>query len=524
MRLLAPLLVLFGLVFAAMDAVVGGQTVGAHARLSDTVPAVDSVVEVPPREVELTFDEPVRPVPQGIRILSPDGRDVASGEATRSADGRSLTVPVDPAGARGSFTVSYRVVSTDGHVVAGSWVFSVGERTATAASADERADPWSRGVEVLGRMLASAGAFLALGTVVVAGLDDTAPLGSSLVRRRAVLVAGTVTLSVGGLLVLVGAAGLYAGSLAGASGALLDVVGATSTGWVVLARVAVAVVLLVCSLVPAVLRRMPVVVAVLAVAATAAPALGGHAVSSSVPVLASTLVAVHLVTGACWLGALAVLSLRWAEDRELLGGYSDVAVVAAPLVVVSGLGGAWIQVGGAGDLLGSTYTRLLLAKALLAAVLLVLGWMNRRALARAAGTALDLASSVRLETVLGVAVLAVSAVLVVTPPPADVPDPVRAEATSGELVARVLVEPGVAGPNRVELRYVDAAGRPVSVDATDLRISRAGVEPRRVEVRAVDPSTAVATDVVLTPGPWRFEVTVVARGTPSRFELEVMVR
>jgi copper transport protein len=197
--------------------------------------------------------------------------------------------------------------------------------------------------------------------------------------------------------------------------------------------------------------------------------------------------------------------------------------VAAPVVVLSGLAGAWIQLGGLGPLGNSTYGRLLLLKLLLASVVLVLGWTNRRTLARVTTAALDLAASVRVEALLGLVVLAVSAVLVVTPPPSDEPVPVAVDATSGQLVVRAVVTPGVAGPNRVELRYLDTTGTPVAVDATDLRVSSVGVEPRRVEVRAVEPSVAVAEEVVLTPGPWRLEVTAVTRGEPTRFTLEVQL-
>jgi copper transport protein len=480
------------------------------------------VVGTAPAAVELTFDEPVQPVPGGVRVLDASGEFVARGEASVSADGRTVTQPVDLGDGRGTSTVSYRVVSEDGHVVAGSWVFSVGERTAPAGVVEQE-DRASRFVEFVGRSLASVGAFLALGVVVVAGLEAAVPLGTSLSRRRSVLVGGAVCLASGTLLVLVGAAGLYAGSLGGAPTAWWDVVRATSSGSVLLVRLVLAGALLAVALVGTVVRRLPAAVVVVAAAATVAPAFGGHAVSSSVPVLASAILAAHLLAGAVWLGALGVLALRWSEDRDLLGEYSTVAFVAAPVVVLSGLAGAWIQLGGLGPLGNSTYGRLLLLKLLLASVVLVLGWTNRRTLARVTTAALDLAASVRVEALLGLVVLAVSAVLVVTPPPSDEPVPVAVDATSGQLVVRAVVTPGVAGPNRVELRYLDTTGTPVAVDATDLRVSSVGVEPRRVEVRAVEPSVAVAEEVVLTPGPWRLEVTAVTRGEPTRFTLEVQL-
>jgi len=207
----------------------------------------------------------------------------------------------------------------------------------------------------------------------------------------------------------------------------------------------------------------------------------------------------------------------------LLGEYAAVAVVAAPIVVASGLVGAWIQTGGSGDAIGTSYGRLLLAKVLLAAVLLLLGWINRRSIGRVALAVVDLASSVRLEAALGLVVVAVSAVLVVTPPPVIETEPIRTEATSGDLVVSIVVDPGISGPNSIELRYADRSGSPVAVDATDLRVRTDGVEPRRLDVRAVDSSTVVADDAILTPGEWTLEATVVRLGSPSSFSSVVSI-
>jgi len=517
---IAAMLVLIGL-GVVLPAVFGpAPAAGAHARLIGATPAAESLIDSAPTSIELTFDEPVQTVPDGLRVLAPDGTDVATSAA--SVDGSTIVQPVDIGGVRGSFTVSYRVLSVDGHVVAGAYVFSVGERTA-AASADEREDPASRFVEFVGRTTASAGALLALGAVLLAALDAGGSFASALQRRRGILIGSALALLLGTTAILIGVAGLYAGRLVSSFGAVGDVVGATTSGAVVMARVGCAVAFTMVVAIPSVMRRFPVLVAVFAALATVAPAFGGHAVSSDVPALAVVLVAVHLVAAALWIGALGVLAIRWSEDRHLLGEYAAVAVVAAPIVVASGLVGAWIQTGGSGDAIGTSYGRLLLAKVLLAAVLLLLGWINRRSIGRVALAVVDLASSVRLEAALGLVVVAVSAVLVVTPPPVIETEPIRTEATSGDLVVSIVVDPGISGPNSIELRYADRSGSPVAVDATDLRVRTDGVEPRRLDVRAVDSSTVVADDAILTPGEWTLEATVVRLGSPSSFSSVVSI-
>ncbi|MCK9247939.1 MAG: copper resistance protein CopC/CopD [Solirubrobacteraceae bacterium] len=99
----------------------------AHARLVDAVPAAGAVVATPPSHVELAFDEPIEAAFGAVRVHDGRGDRVDVGEPFRP--GRSdrrvgVRVPADlPTGA---YTVTYRVISADGHPVSGGVVFSVG--------------------------------------------------------------------------------------------------------------------------------------------------------------------------------------------------------------------------------------------------------------------------------------------------------------------------------------------------------------------------------------------------------------
>ncbi len=376
---------------------------------------------------------------------------------------------------------------------------------------------------MFGRWLAACGSLLALGVVLLASLDPKGPLGVGLLARRGVLLGGALAVLTGGILSYLGVAAAYAGGLGAATSVVGDVAIASSSGSVAAVRLAAAVVLIVLVAIPAAVRRAGPLVAGVVIACLVLPALGGHAATASAPAVATVLGSLHLLAAGLWVGTLGVLAVRWRSDRDLLGEFSQVAVVAAPLVVLTGLAGAWIQLDAWTQIWSSPYGGLLLAKAVLAVVLLVLGWLNRRQLAGAARTLVDLAASVRLEAVLGLVVVAASAVLVVTPPPGSAVEPVTVRSEAGDLVVDLEVAPAAVGPNTVDLRYSDAAGSPVAVDATDVRASTAGVEPRRLDVEAVGPSSARADDVVLTPGRWRFRVTVVRRGSPVVVELEVPV-
>jgi hypothetical protein len=70
-RLRRPLIgVLCGLSIAVLPA----EPASAHAVLRSTSPAADAVVAVPPLEVALRFSEAVTAIPEGIRVIGPDGR------------------------------------------------------------------------------------------------------------------------------------------------------------------------------------------------------------------------------------------------------------------------------------------------------------------------------------------------------------------------------------------------------------------------------------------------------------------
>jgi copper transport protein len=176
-------------------------------------------------------------------------------------------------------------------------------------------------------------------------------------------------------------------------------------------------------------------------------------------------------------------------------------------------------------LVDTDYGRLVLAKAAGAAVLVALGSVHRRRLAEAARSVAGMVSTMRAQVLLGVAVLAVTAVLVDTPPGAGtVSEPVERVVQAGDTTVRLQVSPARAGANEVHLYYLSRDGNLAAVDAAELRVSTDGVEPRRVPLTVVTASHNVAGGVQLTAGTWRFELTVVSRGVPGSATFEVPIR
>jgi hypothetical protein len=127
-RTLAVLLV------AAVGVLAGPSVAQAHSTLVSTDPADGSIVVGPPAQVTLTFDEAVESLGTQIVVLAPDGRTVSSGDAVLA--GPSVSEAVSSGLPAGAYRVEWRVTSSDGHPVSGTFTF-----TATAGSAPGPAAP-----------------------------------------------------------------------------------------------------------------------------------------------------------------------------------------------------------------------------------------------------------------------------------------------------------------------------------------------------------------------------------------------
>lgn len=118
---LAGLLVALALLPALLVAAV---EVRAHAVLVETEPPADSVTASAPAEIRLRFNEPVQLL--RARLLDAAGNELADPERSRTRGETVHLAPAAPLGP-GLHTVSWRVVSEDGHPIAGSFRFAVGE-------------------------------------------------------------------------------------------------------------------------------------------------------------------------------------------------------------------------------------------------------------------------------------------------------------------------------------------------------------------------------------------------------------
>lgn len=118
--------ILLNAVLAAGSLAWWANPASAHDRLVGSAPAAQTTVSAAPAVVRLFFEEPPVAGYTRVAVLDPHGRRIDNG--TISGQGSTITVPLRKTTVRGNYTISYRVLSDDGHVVNGRIEFRVGRK------------------------------------------------------------------------------------------------------------------------------------------------------------------------------------------------------------------------------------------------------------------------------------------------------------------------------------------------------------------------------------------------------------
>jgi copper transport protein len=453
----------------------------AHAILLGSDPASEVVLDAAPEAVTLRFNEPVAPLT--LDWLLPNGTQVA---AEVTARGEALSI-VPPGTMEGSYVLSWRVASTDGHPVAGALVFAIGATTLTGPG-DQGTRPlvWAgaalRGLVFVALALAAGGAAVA----VLTGAPRsriTRPAALALWPLAALALAvhhldrggGTVTATLGSPYGVTLAFAVLAGTLALQPGRWLAL-----AAWVV-----------------------------------AALALGasGHARTASPGGLA--LATLHGLALCFWIGGLPLLL---SPEAERLRRFSNIALPMVVLLIGIGAAMTLALLPDPALLLRHPWGLILGAKLVLVAVMLVLAIRNRQVLtpALAAGdptAAPRLTRAIRAEIALGLAVLGLAALFRVAGPPvlaAPVPDAYTHIHTDTVMVD-LTASPGAAGPVTLTLGFADGAFNPLTPVSVrlDLTDPARGIGPIRVEAAPGPDGLWTAGPVTLpTPGPWQIRIAV----------------
>ncbi|MBI4339611.1 MAG: copper resistance protein CopC [Chloroflexi bacterium] len=489
------------------------QVAFAHANLVRAVPSPNAVLDTPPTRVQVWFSEPLAPAFSEIQVLDSAGRPMDQGDSiVDPLDPTLMSVSAKPL-PRGLYTVAWKNVSTvDGHSLAGSYVFSVGEPIVAGSSRPQTTQPLLRHpLEPVVRWLVLVGATSLLGGVAfdlaVAGpllagagrshlLQQTAETLAA--RRRRLLWLGLTMFILASVVQLV----LQAASASGvpwykaAGNPVASLLGSTQWGhlwlWRMAAALALAGLLRWCYGMqkaegPA--RRPSALPGLLALATASGLLLTLSLVShgAALPQIKAQAVAsdyLHLLGVGLWLGGLlhfattiplVTRGLPPEERCSLLSSmaprFTAMAALSIGAIVVSGAYGAWAQVMVL-PALATPYGVVLLAKVGLVALMLLLGAANliwtRPRLRHGEKGVQWLGRLTTAEAALGLLVLA-SVGLLTSLEPARQAAAARGAGTAAltfhasaeGLHMTTTIEPGGIGQNRVRVSLMDTRGRPV---------------------------------------------------------------
>jgi copper transport protein len=434
----------------------------AHTRLSASDPTDGATRDAPVEQLTLTYSKPVELL--GDTVTLRDGDDHAV-EVARSDDGTVVTATFDPPLEGGSWVADWRVLASDGHPREGSIAFTVdapvptdtptatsspspaatppsdaddpatGTGAAVGEPPDDPAPPAATSPVPLEGLAAGARIVFYLGLLVAVGLVlfKSGPHRGE--PERAWVLAG-VTATVAAVAAVAGIveALLHVGVVSGdgvtgiTDGATLRAVGRTGRGTAVALRtlglglVALGAWRRARQRVPSGPDATALVGALLAIGSFQ---FVGHTNSVAPAVVVRLADATHAVAAAVWVGGIAGLALlarspdRPARMRTAMR-FSNAATGAVVAVGLGGVALAWTTMPTPSALWSTTWGAVLVTKLVLVAVLGAFGAHNHVRLVprlaandRSAVVALrQLRRTVRVEAVLMVAILALTAVLV----------------------------------------------------------------------------------------------------------------
>jgi copper transport protein len=347
---------------------VATDNAGAHARLVRSDPPDGAVVARAPTAVRLVFDDDVQ-LGSGMRAIENGGGSVLAGKP-RLVGRRKVVLPLRADLGNGDYTVLWRVVSDDGHTIAGVLAFGVGAGRAPPRAALSAANERSVG-DVVARWLLFGGLLAAVGSAVfVHAVLRRSGVGTNAEQRALARLHGMI--AIGFVLVVFGAAPqIHHDPFDTRFGFAFSVGAVGATIAATLAAIAIFDPPLA---IPAALVGGPLI---------AVPSFAGHALDAGRPWFEILVDVVHITAAAVWMGGLLslvlVLPLLRGDPalRQVVRRFSALTVYTVGVVAATGVIRAFGELSAVSQVWSSGYGRLLIVKTALLALLVGLGWTNR---------------------------------------------------------------------------------------------------------------------------------------------------
>ena len=432
-----------------------------HATPLQYIPEASSVLSQAPAEVQIHFSERVEPHVSSISVFGPDGSrvDLPNG-ATDKADPRIFRVGLKDGG-KGTYTVSWQVISADdGHFAKGAYAFSVGNETHNAASENTGFQTvHSSGIQEAATLaLELIGDALVLGALLVfaivwrpmrkhfAEIASNEPVFAR--RFQMAVIVGSVLALAGSLAYLIyktnELATLQETTFAAAWGPFVATTAALFTIYRMLGVVFVLVVFLTMRRqifsAERITKSEYALFAALVLIDLARARVSHAAASTFAPAFGVFMNFVHLVFKDVWIGGIIALvillspfikkakSLRMAAFA--LTAFSGVTSVALGVAGVTGVYVVWLHLKGFANVLTTDWGKRFVVLSVFAGFLLLLRFFHQLYLEPRIVNAIKSQEDMRqhrefqwlgftlpAEMIIGIAILAVTSLLIITTPP-----------------------------------------------------------------------------------------------------------
>jgi copper transport protein len=524
-----------GVVAGLIVAVFAGVGVAsAHAELVSSDPQPGAVLDAAPKNITLTFSEPVEISLGAIRLFDGTGTSIDI-SAARHPEGHADLVQIDlPPLANGSFVVDWRVVSADSHPVHAAFTFQVGPESNLASglldqiiSSNHTGKTASTGLAI-SRSLVTASIAIVFGGLLVCGLGIV-PFAR---RQRTVIGVSAAVGALAGLLAMPLEVGYTAGRSLGVitDGDAWRAVFDTTIGiaWVIrAAAIALSAVILLATHSRSRSTWWQLILIVGLVAVGIASAYGGHGATGRWHYLGVFVTMLHVSSMAVWLGGLVLLVVSFAEvERDGVERFSAIALLAVASVVVTGTIQGFRQVGSLDALTGTSYGKLLIWKLVAVAAVIGLASVARAsthgrlvmttASVGAAGAGFDrprLRRAVTIESMLAVAVIVVTSLLMAAnPSEATASTPFSSTLTSGGYLAQISVTPGRVGANEMHVYLSSPNGTLDQPDNVTVTIQDPSRDVDPIEINVVKAGAGhVINNAATFPYPATWTLVVTAR-------------
>jgi copper transport protein len=229
---------------------------------------------------------------------------------------------------------------------------------------------------------------------------------------------------------------------------------------------------------------------------------------------------VHFLSVAVWMGGLATIVLlgrKWqSESPEVIAWFSFSATIAMPIMVATGVAQAWRMMEGFQNLFSTTYGTVLSIKVVLVVMAIAVGTKARQIFKDKKVDNEDLkkikfSKTIVVESVIGLVVLAVTAVLVSVPPlSVNTATPFTATLVQSNVIADITITPARVGNAEMHIVFSPPGGTLEPIESMTARISLVSGEipPIPIGIKRIGVNHFQANLQVPRDGEWLLELIV----------------